>query len=97
MKENIKIIAKKLVNAVAFTTLAVAISSTSRNEENIDSVRAYADTIIRRDFRNELELDENELQKINKSIRALEKEACSDDKFRLSSLKWIRYRYSCGF
>ena len=97
MKENIKTIAKKLANAAIFTTLAVAISSTSHNDEDIDSIRAYADTIIRKDFRNELELDEAEIQKINKSIRVLEKEACSDDKFRLSSLKWIRYRYSCGF
>ena len=97
MKENVKSIMKKLVNAAVFTTLAVAISSTSHDENDVDHVRAYADTVIRKDFRNELGLDENELQKINKSIRALEKEACPDDKFRLSSLKWIRYRYSCGF
>lgn len=96
MKENIKTIAKKLANAALFTVAAVAISSTEKKDD-IDSVRAYADTIIRKDFRNELELDENELQKINKSIRTLENEKYPDDKFRLSSLKWIRYRYSCGF
>lgn len=95
MKENIKTIAKKLANAALFTAAAVVISSTEKKDD-IDSVRAYADTIIRKDFRNELELDENELQKINKSIRTLENEKCPDDKFRLSSLKWIRYRYSCG-
>lgn len=97
MKERTKNVIEKLTNAVIFTAMAVAISSTSHNGEDIDSIRAYADTIIRKDFRNELELNENDLQKINKSIRALEKEACPDDKFRLESLKWIRYRYSCGF